>query len=199
MKTRLLTLNDAIAVQSVFDSQPLIMLSPKLPDAIPYAQAFSQNLNTGCICFGAFDNKDTLVAFVTFWPWPDAPLSTLVMICNRPTGSVFSGRLSGLGPAFDAAVTYMESLGYTGFYSVRANNPRWKNHIVQARLGRFNLYQVSVPEIIPQHCLSRYTLINQRVLGQQPVRTEVLLMLAVLPFDVSLNQAVERNKLTSFN
>jgi len=171
------------------------MLSPKLPDAIPYAQTFSKNLNTGCICFGAFDNKDILVAFVTFWPWPDAPLSTLVMICNRPTGSVFSGRLSGLGSAFETALNYMESHGYTGFYSVRANKPRWKKDIIQARLDKLNQYQVSVAEVIPQHCLSRYTLINQRVLGQQPIRTEALLMLAIAPYDISLNQAVERNKL----
>lgn len=181
MQTRLLSANDAASVQSVFDSQPLVMLSPKLADANPFAQIFSQDLSSGCLCFGTFDKQDQLVAFATFWPWPDAPLSTLAMICNRPTGSVFSGQLSGLGPALDAALGWLESHGYTGFYAVRANHPRWKNSIVQARLGRISQYHFNVAEVIPQHALSRHKLINQRVLGNRPMRTDALLLLVTAP------------------
>ena len=177
-----LTLADAQDVQSCYDSQPKLMLSPKTKGEQPYAWTFQSLIQSGCIAYGAFKDG-VLAAFCVVWPWPSQPTSTLVLFVNRPTGSAFNPRSSGLQAAIDGALFHLEQTGRSALYFARAKSDRWKNSVVTRRIGRLGEYHAIPAEIIPSGRLSKYPDINNYVLGRTPVRREAVLVLAVKPHE----------------
>lgn len=181
-QTRQLGLADALEAQSCYDSQPKLMLAPKSENERPYAETFRALMGSRCIAYGAFKDG-VLAAFCVVWPWPSQPTSTLVLFVNRPTGSMFNPRASGLQAAIDACLFHLERLGHSALYFARARSDRWKNSVVTRRIGRLGEYHALPAEIIPAGALSRYPDVNNYVLGRTPVRREAVLVLAVKPHD----------------
>jgi hypothetical protein len=180
IKSRQLTLADALAVQGCYDSQPLIMLTTKIPDAPPYAQTYSHLLSTGCLAFGSFINEQ-MTAFVVVWPWPDLPASTLVLFCSRPDGKIFNPERTGLRAAMDATLRSLETRGYRTLYFVRSSGGRWKHSTILKRFGRFAEYSASPIEQLQAGQRSRFAGVNQRVLGGSSVRAQAAVIVAVAP------------------
>lgn len=184
-----LTGADAVAVQEVYDSQPKLMLVKKRPDAPPYAGTFISLLSSGCYAYGAFkDGK--LHAFTVFFAWPWLPATTLVLACNRPTGTIYSPVKSGLQVVFDAGLAHAENESRYMVFTVRSAESKW-NHktMVSLKLGRFNEYRSTVAEHIAAGNKSKFEAINQMVLGNRPVSADAFLICAVAPWgnDAPLN------------
>jgi len=182
LTTRQLSLNDAQSVQDCYDSQPLLMLAPKRPDAQKYADTFRQLLASGCVAYGCFE-ADRLLAFCVVWPWVDQPAATLVIFLNRPTGGVYNPERSGLRYAIDAALAHVEARGCWAIYYVRADARRWKRSRIAKRLGRLGEYRIVPVERLSAGSLSQWQSINNRVLGGLPVPCNAIVVQGLRPYD----------------
>lgn len=186
---RQLNSGDAAAVQDVYDSQPKLMLVKKRLDAPPYAGTFRSLLSSGCYAYGAFKD-DKLQAFTVFFAWPWLPATTLVLACNRPTGTIYNPVKSGLQIVTDAALAHAEKDSRYMLFFVRAAKEKWSHEtIVSPKLGRFNEYRSTVAEHIAAGNKSKFEAINQMVLGNRPVSADAFLICAVAPWgnDAPLN------------
>ena len=181
-QTRLLTVFDAAEVESVYDSQPKLMLIPKAPGALPYGKTFVSLLNSGCYAYGSFLGNH-LQAFAVFYPWPHLPATTLVLATNRPTGSIYNPQQSGLTAVFDAGLLHAETDARCMLFTVRSAAKKWNhNTMVSPKLGRFYDYRSTVAERLPKGQQSKFASINQLVLNSRPVLTDSFLICAIAPW-----------------
>lgn len=180
-----LTALDAEAVQGCFDSQPKLMMTIKNPGREPYARTFRSLLASGCVSYG-LRADDEIRAFCVVWPWPSMPASTIVLACNRPIGQIYNPQRSGLQATLDACLRAMESEGRRIAFFVRSTGRAWKGGTAQKGTGRLAEYFCTVAERIPAGRLSRYSDYNRYVLGNHPVPSDAVVVVAAAPMDPDL-------------
>jgi hypothetical protein len=180
--TRQLRADDAASVQSVYDSQPKLMLAPKRAGEPPYASTFTQLLASGCVAYGAFA-ADQLTAFVVVWPWPDLPVSSLVLFCSRPDGMVYNPSRTGLAQAMDACLHTLEAEQRFTLYFVRSSGGRWRHSVVRRRFGRFGQYDARPVEVLSAGQRSKFPGINARLLNGAAMRADCAIIVATAPTD----------------
>jgi hypothetical protein len=180
MEIRQLTPLDAEQVESVFDSQPKLMLKEKLERKSPYSATFRSLLLNRAIAWGAFDG-DRLNAFSIAYKWNDFPIGTLVMLACRPDGKIFNPERTGLAQAVDASLDHLIKLGAPTVYFVRANNKKWTNSLMQKRFGKFGKSYASAVEYINAGELSKHQAINDLVLNRVPLSVDSVLVCLTRP------------------
>ncbi len=175
--TRQLTVADAHAVETCYDSQPRLMLALKPDDEPPYSQVFSELLASGCVAFGAHDETtDDLRAFCVVWKWPGWPIGTLVLFVNKPDGKPFNPEGTGLAAAVDAALDHLFEIGVPTVYFIRSASKKWTNAKVTRRFGKFGASLAAPVEYIKAGTLSQHDGINACVLGGRPPRVDSVLV-----------------------
>lgn len=179
--TRALDAEDAFEVQRVYDSQPLLMLVLKDPQAPPYANTFKHLLDSGCIAHGTFINN-SLNAFVVLWPWADLPASSFVIGCIKADGKIYNPTRTGFQAAMDQALFCLEAKHYHTLYFLRSKEKRWKNSTVTRGLGRLAEYHSRPIEIIESGRKSIFSGLNTRLMGNRPATALSTIVVSTSPY-----------------
>jgi hypothetical protein len=180
MEIRQLTPLDAEQVESVFDSQPKLMLKKKSDRRSPYSVTFRSLLSSGAISWGAFIEGE-MKAFAVGYKWSMFPIGTLVMMASKPDGKIFNPERTGLAQAVDATLDHLIELGAPTVYFVRAHNRKWTNSLMQKRFGKFGSSYASAVEYISAGNLSKHQAINDLVLNRLPPSVDSVLVCLTRP------------------
>jgi len=164
----------------VFHSRGKLMLRAKSERQHALAGEIPAMLGHGCEAYGTFYD-DELQAFCLFFPWPDLPFSTCVLVQSRPVTGPVNFQKNGLAFCMDAALASLESRGYTQLVFRRTVDARWRRDAILRNSGRMSRYAYSVVERIAAGNASRWERINRFVLNNRAVEQDTAIVIATSP------------------